>query len=117
MPAVARLPPSVADLLRRYLDEAAGDEADTIILGCTHFPLLRDVIAEVASAGVELVDSATTTAEVVRATLEKHGLRRKGAAEGKLRLLATDSATRFARVGGQFLGRNLSYRDIEIVDL
>ena len=64
-----------------------------------------------------LVDSASTTAGVVRATLERHELRRGGNIPGKLRLLATDSATRFARVGGQFLGRDLSYEDIELVDL
>ena len=80
-------------IVRRYLDEARGDEADTIILGCTHFPLLRDVIREVAAADVTLVDSASTTAGVVRATLERHDLRRSGSAPGKLRLLATDSAS------------------------
>jgi glutamate racemase len=104
-------------IVRRYLDAADGDSADTIILGCTHFPLLRDVISSVAAADIALVDSASTTAEVVRATLEERGLRRRGDTPGTLRLLATDSATRFARVGGQFLGRNLSYKDIEIVDL
>lgn len=103
-------------IVRRYLDEAGG-ETDTIILGCTHFPLLRDVIREVAAADVALVDSASTTAGVVQASLEKHGLLRGGKTPGTLRLLATDSATRFARVGGQFLGRDLSYTDIEIVDL
>jgi hypothetical protein len=53
----------------------------------------------------------------VRQTLEKHGALREEAAPGSLRLLATDSATRFARVGGQFLGHELSYEDVEIVDL
>ena len=104
-------------IVRRYLDAADGDAADTIILGCTHFPLLRDVIAAEAGADVALVDSASTTADVVRATLEEHGLRSAAGKPGRLRLLATDSATRFARVGGQFLGRDLSYEDIEIVDL
>lgn len=104
-------------IVRRYLDEAAGDDADTIILGCTHFPLLRNVIQEAAAADVAIVDSATTTAGVVRATLERHDLRRTGTTPGSLRLLATDSASRFARVGGQFLGRDLSYKDIELVDL
>ena len=79
--------------------------------------MLRKGIAEGAAADVALVDSASTTANVVRATLDERGLRRKTGTPGNLRLLATDSATRFARVGGQFLGRNLSYRDIEIVDL
>ena len=104
-------------IVRRYLDEAQGSDVDTIILGCTHFPLLRDVIRELAAASVALVDSANTTAGVVRATLEKRALQCTRKEPGTLRLLATDSATRFARVGGQFLGRDLSYKDIEIVDL
>jgi len=104
-------------IVRRYLHEARGDEADTIILGCTHFPLLRDVIRAAAADSVSIVDSASTTADFVRATLREQGLRRRSEEHGRLRLLATDSATRFARVGGQFLGRDLSYEDIEVVDL
>lgn len=106
-------------IIERYLAEASSDEfePDTIILGCTHFPLLRDAIAAVASDKVQLVDSASTTAMVVKEALESRGLRRAHAEAGKLRLLATDSATRFARVGGWFLGQPLDYSDVEIVDL
>ena len=104
-------------IVRRYLDEAGGPSPDTIILGCTHFPLLKETIADVAASGVTLVDSASTTADVVRQTLEQSGAQRQGGGPGSLRLLATDGATRFARVGGQFLGQDLSYRDVEIVDL
>ena len=104
-------------IVRRYLDEANGPSPDTIILGCTHFPLLRETISAIAADGVELVDSASTTADVVRQTLEEGGALREAPTPGSLRLLATDGATRFARVGGQFLGHELSYRDVEIVDL
>lgn len=104
-------------IVRRYLDEAGGPSPDTIILGCTHFPLLKETIGDVAESGVALVDSASTTADVVRQTLEQSGAQRQGDEPGSLRLLATDGATRFARVGGQFLGQDLSYRDVEIVDL
>ena len=104
-------------IVRRYLDEADGFAPDTIILGCTHFPLLRDTIAAVAGADVVLVDSASTTAAVVRTTREANGTLRAGDAPGTLRLLATDGATRFARVGGRFLGRALTYQDVELVDL
>ena len=104
-------------IVQRYLDEANGFTPDTIILGCTHFPLLRDTIAEVAGDGVRLVDSASTTAAVVRATLEANNALRAGDTPGTLRLLATDGATRFARVGGRFLGHSLTYQDVELVDL
>lgn len=111
---------SIADrIIARYLDEATDSEfqADTIILGCTHFPILKNAIAAVASSDVLLIDSASTTANVVSQTLDSTGLRRRQDEAGSLRFLATDGATRFARVGGQFLGQPLSASDVEIVDL
>jgi len=108
-----------ASIILRYLDEASDDvfQADSIILGCTHFPLLRESIQAVASDNVLLIDSASTTAAVVADTLQSIGARREDSAAGDLRFLATDGATRFARVGGQFLGHKLALSDIELVDL
>ena len=109
----------VAKIIRRYLDEAGDNDfrADSIILGCTHFPLLRDAIQAIASDDVLIIDSASTTAAVVSNTLRSGGRFRDSDESGLLRLLATDGATRFARVGGQFLGQPLSYADVELVDL
>ena len=104
-------------IVRRYLDEADGHDSDTIILGCTHFPLLKDTIQGVADAGVTIVDSASTAAEAVCDALIENSLMRDRDQPAQLRLLATDGATRFARVGGQFLGHDLSYKDVELVDL
>ncbi len=106
-------------IIERYLVEATDEdfEADSIILGCTHFPLLRDAIRQVAGDAVAVVDSAGTTAGAVRETLAASGQLRDQATPGRQRFLATDGATRFARVGGQFLGHSLSYADVEIVDL
>ena len=106
-------------IIERYLDDAtdAEFEADTIILGCTHFPLLEAAIRQVAGETVTVVDSAGTTAVAVHETLAASGLLRSDAAPGQQRFLATDGATRFARVGGQFLGHALSYADVEVVDL
>ena len=104
-------------IIRRYLDEAGSADPDTIILGCTHFPLLKDAIGDVAGKGIVLVDSASTTADVVSRTLTVNLKQRAGDAPGSLRLLATDGATRFARVGGRFLGQALNAGSVEIVDL
>ncbi len=106
-------------IIRRYLDDASDNDfqADSIILGCTHFPLLRNSIQAIVSDNVLLVDSAGTTAAVVSATLQSVGAQREKEIAGSLRFLATDGANRFARVGGQFLGRQLSCDDIELVDL
>ncbi len=106
-------------IITRYLDDAreGGFEANSIILGCTHFPLLRKAIREVAGEAVAIVDSASTTANAVRETLHAEGQLRDSDESGEQRFLATDGATRFARVGGQFLGHALTFRDVELVDL
>lgn len=108
-----------ASIIRRYLDEASDGafQADSIILGCTHFPLLRDSIQAAVSDDVSLVDSASTTAAVVAEKLRSNGNERANTGHGNLRLLATDGVSRFARVGGQFLGQALAVKDIELVDL
>jgi glutamate racemase len=106
-------------IVGRYLAQLPAEKQspDCVILGCTHFPLLRDAIASVLDTGTAIVDSASTTAVVARKTLGTLGLARSGAGVGQLRLLATDGANRFARVGGMFLGETLSAADIELVDL
>ncbi|MGI9232420.1 MAG: glutamate racemase [Woeseiaceae bacterium] len=106
-------------IIERYLHEASEDgfRADTIILGCTHFPLLKEAIQAVASDDVLLVDSANTTAGVVSQALTSSKLCGNLDEAGALRFLATDGPTRFARVGGQFLGERLHVGDVEIVDL
>ena len=75
---------------------------DTLILGCTHYPLLVDAISN-ALPGVQLVDSATYTALAVAQTLKEHDLLRKDGA-GQSRFLVTDNQTRFVEVGTRFLG-------------
>lgn len=110
----------IADaIVRRYLAEASTDSfiPNSIILGCTHFPLLRDTISAIAGDDVEVVDSAITTAAVVRQVLQTENQLATGDTAGELKLLATDGITRFARVGGRFLGTPLRASDVQLVDL
>lgn len=106
-------------IVRRYLELAGRkvDDPDVVILGCTHFPLLRETFESVFDAGVAIVDSASTTAAAAKAMLQELRLGKDGLAEGSLRLLATDGAERFARVGGQFLGQALAASEVTLVDL
>ncbi|MDB6042230.1 MAG: murI [Gammaproteobacteria bacterium] len=89
---------------------------DTLVLGCTHFPMLAGSIRAAVGPDVNIVDSAATTASSVRETLERAGLTRT-AGEGKTRFLATDAVERFARIGSRFLERPISPEEVELVDL
>lgn len=104
---------------RRYLTPLFKRKAspDTLVLGCTHFPVLAKTIRKVVGRGVRLVDSAETTAKAVEAALNEKSLATKRRGKGRNRFLATDSAERFARVGGIFFGENIRTKDVELVDL
>jgi glutamate racemase len=90
---------------------------DTVVLGCTHFPLLEGAIRNAIGPSPTIVDSASTTAEFVAGWLEGSNLLRSSDEPGALTLLATDGAERFAKVGSRFLGEPLQAEDVEIVDL
>ncbi|ABS61887.1 glutamate racemase [Parvibaculum lavamentivorans DS-1] len=90
---------------------------DTLVLGCTHFPVLARIIKKVVGKNVKLVDSAATTAKAVEAALAEQGLASRRRGKGKTRFLATDSAERFARVGGIFFGETIRPKDVELVDI
>jgi glutamate racemase len=109
----------IAELVtRRYLDPVlAGGPPECLVLGCTHFPALKQVIGGVAGPSVSLVDSAVTTAEAVAGLLAERGLAcADGAREAPL-FLATDAPERFARVGEIFLGRKIPESAVEQIDL
>lgn len=123
--------PIAASVARHYLDplfhptragahSAAPREAssspDTLVLGCTHFPMLSGAIRAAVGPAITIVDSAATTAKAVRDTLDREGLRRREG-EGTTRFLATDSAERFARIGARFLERPIDPEEVELVDL
>jgi len=114
--------PVVRDVVRHYLGDLFGGASltppDTLVLGCTHFPVLRDVIAGVVGADVRLVDSAATTAAALAADICASGLAAERDASGaKIRLLASDGPERFARVGSVFLGEAIDPKSVELVDL
>ena len=75
---------------------------DTLILGCTHYPLLQPLIAEIMGPRVKLVDSSAT-ARVLQSVLQKHKIERRSG-RGTMSFFVTDSPERFIQVGGRFLG-------------
>jgi glutamate racemase len=102
-------------IAKEYLGELTQEGIDTLILGCTHYPLLRKVIAEVVGNGVALVDSAEAMTEEVAKVLQTMGLNAKAPAHPEHRFLVTDAPDRFAQVGRRFLGAELG--QVEWVDL
>lgn len=95
------------------------DTPDTLVLGCTHFPMLVETIRRVVGSSVSIVDSAATTAQSVRMTLATAGLLRPKDAVGGggVRFFATDLVERFVEVGGRFLDRPLMPQEVELIDL
>ena len=103
----------------RYLGSLfEGPQApDTIVLGCTHFPVLAAAIRQVIGGDVAMVDSADTTAGAVADALAASGMGNEAGGASSMRFFATDSPERFAQVGATFLGRQIDAADVELIDL
>lgn len=97
-----------------YLAEIIEQGVDTVVLGCTHYPLLRETIASVLGPEVTLVDSAEATSEVVEHTLSGMGELSNSKSPGSLKFLVSDAPERFAEVGASFLQHEIEH--VEWVD-
>jgi glutamate racemase len=86
-----------------------------LVLGCTHFPVLKDVIAQVAGADVAIIDSAQTAADAVAEILAEKRLLAPG--PGCSRFLCTDAPGRFAHLGETFLGEPIDPGSVTLIDL
>ncbi len=107
------------EVMRIYLAEtlaaarAEGMEPDALVLGCTHYPLLREEFAALVPPGVAVIDSAEVTAERVAAQLAGAG---SAAVFGEpIRFFATDGAERFRTLGSRFLGEPVE--QVQLIDL
>ena len=103
------------EALQHYLSDIADE--DTVLLGCTHFPVFKPLLRTLLPAGVSVVDSADATASALRQLLEERTLLTHSKAFGGARYLVTDSVKRFQSVGEIFLGAPLLASDIELVDV
>jgi glutamate racemase len=117
--------PVTEQVARIYLDELFSDGnrssglADVLVLGCTHYPLIRALLRRVAPAHVKIVDSAESTAQVVRDLLRREPLPASTEEErrqvSRQTFFATDSVEKFQRLGARFLGRAIE--QVHHVDL
>ncbi len=87
----------------RYLSPLRGTGIDTLVLGCTHYPLLKPVISRAVGTDITLIDSARETAKEVVDVLEKLKWRENGKGEGLRKFFVTDTPARFEKIGKRFL--------------
>jgi glutamate racemase len=90
-----------------YLAPFATEKVDTLVLGCTHYPLLKPVIGRVVGREVRLIDSAEETAAETASTLRRAGLAHATTDVARYRFIASDAPEQFLRVGGRFLGSSI----------
>ena len=102
-------------VVTRYLEPLLASEIDTLVLGCTHYPLLSTAIARMLGHQIRLVDSAQNCATAVQETLDRHSLRSPTAERGELHVALTDAADNFLNVARDAL--QLNFGEIELQPL
>ena len=95
-------------IAEEYLEKITKAHVDTLILGCTHYPLLTDVIKEILTEKVTIVDSAHAMAINASEELRKNNLLTDRDTKGKLKLFVSDLPARFEVVSKRFLGKDIS---------
>ncbi|HEY8190700.1 MAG TPA: glutamate racemase [Micavibrio sp.] len=105
--------PIAQGIVREYIGSyfSGDDRPDTIILGCTHFPLLRDVIAGIAGPGVALIDNGSAVVDLLNPG------QGTGGEPARVQFMVTDTPARFAPLAQQFLGRPVPEESVVHIDL
>jgi glutamate racemase len=113
--------PVTAEVFRVYLDElnaeaaARGLNPDTLVLGCTHYPLLKPLIERSVPAGMRVIDSAEAATDNLIYYLSHDVAAPPPDGDPLMKFFATDSVEKFERLGSRFLGRPV--RNVQLVDL
>lgn len=114
--------PVTEEVARRYLEPLLAHGIDTLVLGCTHYPLIAPLLSRIAGERVVLVDSAAAVSDQVAAELAHCGMLAIASdpsdpsdpSGGGDHYCVTDASQRFARIAGEFLGRRI---ELELVDI
>jgi glutamate racemase len=102
-------------IIETYLDDLLKENIDVMILGCTHYPLLKSAIKEVAGENVLLIDSAEETAKEINEKITTVSIENNNENNSKYEFYLTDDSESFVRIAGKFLGREIS--EIKLTDL
>lgn len=100
----------------RYLRPLLDQGIDTLVLACTHYPLLKPLLARVAGPAVQLIDSAESTARALEALLDGSGLANASGEEPEARYYVTDEAARFDLLARRLLGEEVDHLEMVSVD-
>jgi glutamate racemase len=103
------------EIAEEYLKELREDGIDTLVLGCTHYPILSEVIQEVVGKNVSLIDSGVASSEVIKTELENLGLLSDSKTTGSQEYYVSDIPAKFKEVAELFLGREIDH--VHKVDL
>ncbi len=103
--------PATRLVLREYLEPLTHARVDTLVLGCTHYPLLAPLLQEQMGDEVRLIDSAGETAAETASLLRERGLLRDEQTAPTFRCVASDAPEHFLRLGRRFLGESLAHVD------
>ena len=103
-------------VLEEYLWKFQRAGVDTLVLACTHYPLLKTVLSRQLGPSVQLVDSARTCADYVKRALEQTGELGSGQTEAGMEVYLTDRPARFAMLAERFLKRKLDHIEVVTVD-
>lgn len=97
-------------VIKRYLAPLMDAGVDTVILGCTHYPIIKDAISSVIGENVTLIDSGKETALYAKKVLDEQGLLNNSTNKGKCEFFVSDTPEGFENIAGIFLGENISHK-------
>jgi glutamate racemase len=100
---------------QHYLEGLKKEPIDTLVLGCTHYPLLKGVISRVVGDDIVLIDSAQETVKEIKETLLRYGLESISTSDLQQKFYVTDSPERFIKVGERFMGKKIDH--IEVINI
>lgn len=105
----------IKKVAQEYLADFKKNNIDVLVLGCTHYPAIKNILKEIMGEKVVIVDSATETAKVVRKLLEKNNLLNHSSYKGEIKFFVTDDPNNFKVIGSLLLSKKI--KKVKKIDL
>lgn len=99
--------PETSQIAEKYLSPMKDEGIDTLILGCTHYPLLKELLSRIMGQEISLIDTAEATGKAVERKLREKNLLRKGSRKAVYKFFVSDDPEKFLQLGRRFLGKNI----------